>query len=128
MYLGGNRRWVPLIDRDSCGILKSNKRRKLSGILVFFVLISCRYRNMRKTMNQACFRVVPLISVLLGLLVIAVKGANGYDRYEIRGEHMAMQICMSLFQLVIGTGLACFFLPPFPLKKMHEVQFSRWFH
>ena len=84
---------------------------------------------MRKTMNQACFRVVPFISVLLGLLVIAVKGAklNGDDRYEIKGEHMAMQICMSLFQLVIGTGLACFFLPPFPLKKMHEVQFSRGF-
>ena len=78
---------------------------------------------MRKTMNQGCFRVVPLISVLLGLLVIAVKGTN-----EIKGEHMAMQICMSLFQLVIGTGLACFFFPPFPLKKMHEVQFSRGFH
>ena len=79
-------------------------------------------------MNQACFRVVPLISVLLGLLVVAVKGSSGYGRYEIKGEDMAMQICMSLFQLVIGTGLACFFLPPFPLKKMHEVQFSRGFH
>ena len=47
---------------------------------------------MHKAMNQACFRVVPLISVLLGLLVIAVKGANGDRRYEIKGEHMAMQI------------------------------------
>ena len=87
MYLGGNRRWVPLIDRDSCCIMKSNKTEK-----------NC-------------------LSVLLGLLVIAVKGANGYGRYEIKGEHMAMQICMSLFQLVIGTGRACFLLPPFPLKK-----------
>lgn len=50
---------------------------------------------MRKTVNQACFRIVPLISVLLGLLVIAVKGTNGYGRYEIKGEHMAMQICLS---------------------------------
>ena len=47
---------------------------------------------MHKAMNQACFRVVPLISVLLGLLVIAVKGANGDGRYEIKGEHVAMQI------------------------------------
>ena len=109
MYLGGNRRWVLLIDRDSCCIMKSNKTEKncLKYFYLFF-FISCRYRNKRKKMNQACFRVVPLISVLLGLLVIAVKGANGYDRYEIKGEHMAMQICMSLFQLVIGTGLDVF--------------------
>ena len=129
MYLGGNRRWVLLIDRDSCCIMKSNKTEKncLKYFFLFF-FISCRYRNKRKKMNQACFRVVPLISVLLGLLVVAVKGSSGYGRYEIKGEDMAMQICMSLFQLVIGTGLACFFLPPFPLKKMHEVQFSRGFH
>ena len=37
MYLGGNRRWVPLVDRDNFCIMKSNKTEKNCLEYIYFL-------------------------------------------------------------------------------------------